>query len=278
MDVGLISGFGGRVRRLTIFAKGNLDVRDTLHALRVGGEVKWNGLNTALRDRQPGVVSRVRHEVLTRSDALLEAGGKVPDSLAARALSLGDFPAEAQFSRALFETDADAVILSIQPDITVGLLRHRREGYAFHPTDWRAWPPEDQAWLWDSFRGGELLDVAASMANFERIVARLRERSDRPILIYNVSAVSAGETIHTHLGAEELLSTRIRRFNLGLIELSQRTGVSIIDVDRIVAAGGAARMKYDTLHLSPEGCRAVAAEVARVLDDLGCLAPAELAS
>ena len=36
--------------RLTIFAKGNLDVRDTLHALRVGGELRWNGVNEITAD------------------------------------------------------------------------------------------------------------------------------------------------------------------------------------------------------------------------------------
>ena len=43
--------------RLTIFAKGNLDVADTLHSLRLGGERAWNGINEVLRSRAPGVVN-----------------------------------------------------------------------------------------------------------------------------------------------------------------------------------------------------------------------------
>src|SRR5262245_57409251 len=111
-------GREGYVRRLTIFAKGNLDVRDTLHALRLADQLVWNGVNEILRARNHGVVARVRHETWTRSDALLDTNATVPQELAERALALGAYPATSQFSRALFETAADAVVLSIQPDLT----------------------------------------------------------------------------------------------------------------------------------------------------------------
>ena len=115
------------------------------------------------------------------------------------------------------------------------------------------------------------LDVAASMRNFADIVSEIRARADVPVLIYNVPAVDPAERIHCHLGLEDTVSVRAQRFNLGLIELSQRTGVSIVDVDGVVARGGAERLKLDALHLTAEGHRLVAAEVVRVLADLGCL-------
>jgi hypothetical protein len=74
---------------------------------------------------------------------------------------------------------------------------------------------------------------------------------------------------------EDALSTRIRRLNLGLIELSQDTGISVIDVDSVVARAGADHVKLDAVHLTAEGCRLVAEEVVRVLDDLGCFSLAE---
>jgi hypothetical protein len=70
---------------------------------------------------------------------------------------------------------------------------------------------------------------------------------------------------------DESLSTRIRRFNLALVELSRETGVSIVDVDRIVACGGAEALKLDATHLTAEGCRAVAEEVLRILRDYGLM-------
>ena len=116
-----------------------------------------------------------------------------------------------------------------------------------------------------------MIDVEDSMANFEEIIRRLRAKGDAPVLIYNVSSIVPGETIHCHQGMEDSLSTRIRRFNLALAELSQRTAVSVIDVDRIVASHGAQSFKFDATHLTAAGCRAVAEEVLRVLDDYGCL-------
>jgi hypothetical protein len=212
----------------------------------------------------------VRHETWTRSDALLAANGDPPAELARLAQLMGAYPPASQFSDALFTADADAYVLSIQPDLNTRLARHTHEGYLFYPEGWRGWPPQDQAWLRDCFVQTPLLDVDASMANSAAIVERLRSRSAAPILVYNASSVTPGDTAHAYEGLDETLSTRIRRFNLALVELSRRTGVSVIDVDRVVARGGADRLKLDALHLSPEGCRLVAEEVVRVLEELGC--------
>jgi hypothetical protein len=260
-----------RVSRLNIFAKGNLDVRDTLHSLRIGDKLAWNGVNVLLRARDPTCLARVRHETWIRSDALIEANGIVPETLRARPLTLGAYQLASQFSNALFEANPDAFVLSIQPDLNTLLLRHRRDGFLFYPNNWRSWPVEHQEWLRASFISAGFIDPAASMANFAGIIGRIRARSAAPILIYNVSSVIPGEQVHDYQGIEEIFSTRIRRFNLALIELSQQTGVSIIDVDKIVARAGADRMKFDAVHLTGDGCRAVAEEVVRVLDDLGCL-------
>ena len=108
------------------------------------------------------------------------------------------------------------------------------------------------------------------MHNLTRIIARLRERSRAPILIYNVSAVVPGDSVHCYEGMGEIFANRIRRFNLGLVELSRQTGISIVDVDTLLARAGADRLKLDTIHLNAEGCRLVAEEVVRILDDLGC--------
>ncbi len=262
------------MRRLTIFAKGNLDVRDTLHSLRVGGQVQWNGINEIVRTRFPGTVVRVRHETSTRSDALLAAGGRIPEALAERGLSLGAHPLVAQFSDAVFTTDADAIVLSVQSEVAFTLARHRRDGYLFHPDHWRAWPDADRRWLRDEFTVEDLLDVATSMRNLEQVVTRLRQHSPAPVVMYNLSSVVPGDTVHCHSGIENGLSTRIRRFNLGVIELSQRTGISVIDVDAVIARAGATETKLDAMHLKALGCRLVAEETVRVLEDLGCFAPA----
>ena len=263
--------------RLTIFAKGNLDVRDTLHALRVGGELRWNGVNEIVRLSHPSTVVRVRHETLTRSDFLLEADGEVPPALAERALELGPYPLASQYGPTLFGTPADAYVLSIQPDIATQLWRHRRDGFLFLAYEWGTWSEGDRRWLHDAFERTGAIEVDASMRNYAAIVERLRSASAAPILVYNVSSVVPGDSVHSHQGLGETLATRIRRFNVALADLSERTGVSIVDVDAIVARAGADRLKLDAFHLNAEGCRLVAQEVVRILEDLGALVPHEAA-
>ena len=261
--------------RLTIFAKGNLNVRDSLHSLRTDGKVLWNGINEIVRARFPQTLVQLRHEVWTRSDALLEADGTVPVGLSNRQLPLNPYSASVQFSRALFETAANVIVLSLQPDLTTPLVRHRRDGYLFFPNNWESWPSEDKLWLRDEFEKLDLLPVDGSMSNLARIIAQIREHSTVPIMIYNVSSVVPGESVHCHEGLADIFSTRIRRFNLGLVELSQQTGISVIDVDSIVARSGADRLKLDAVHLTAEGCRRVAEEVVRVLEDFGCFSRGE---
>jgi lysophospholipase L1-like esterase len=257
--------------RVVIFAKGNVDVKDTLHSLTVGSQHLWNGLNEIVRVRYPGTTIRVRHETWTRSDALLATTGQAPPELAERPLALAAYPLRSQFSHALFEAEADAFILSLQPDITTSLFQHRERGHLFYPNNHEDWPVEDQLWLRQNYIETATLNVEQSMCNFARIVERIRKRTGAPILIYNLSAVIPGEWVHCYEGLGETYSTRIRRFNLALTELSQRTGLSIVDVDRIVSRAGADRVKIDTVHLNADGCRLVAEEVVRILEDLGVL-------
>jgi hypothetical protein len=263
------------LHRLNIFAKGNLDLRDTLYALKSGGETLWNGINGLVRAQFPWQSMRVQHELWTRSDALLQSDGTIPKELAERNLPLEPYMVETQFSQAVFEANADVYVLSLQPDVATSLVRHKRDDYLFYPHEWRRWSEPDRLWLRDNFTKLPLLDVKTSMENLSRIVARIRQRTAAPILVYNLSAVVPGEAIHCHSGLDEIFSTRIRRFNLALVELSRESAISVIDVDGIIARGGADRLKFDAMHLTADGCRLVAEEVVRVLADHGCFTPSE---
>lgn len=266
-------GAAGRanLKRLSLFAKGNLDVRDSLHSLRLGGELRWNGINSLLREQGGNCTIRVRHETAIGSLPLARAAGTVPELFTDRALPLGHYPLATQFSDALFQTPADAYVLSIQADVQIGLVRHRRDGFLFHPPELASWPADERQWLQAEFEPCGLPDPATALSDLAAVVERLRATTAAPILIYNLSSIVPGETVHCHAGMEDIVSTRIKRFNLGLVELSQRSGVSIIDVDRIVAEHGQHALKLDTTHLTEAGCRAVAGEVLRVLDDYGLL-------
>ena len=261
--------------RFVIFAKGNLDLKDSLHSLNIGGELLWNGLNEIVRMRFPGTTIRLRHETWTRSDALLTCAGEVPIQLSGKSLALGAYSLPSQFSRALFETSADVYVLSLQPDVTTSMCSNRVDGHLFYPDNFENWPIEDQLWLRQHYIRAPALDVEQSMRNFERIIELIQSRSDAPILIYNLSAVIPGEWVHSYRGLGEIFSARIRNFNVGLLDISRRTGISIVDVDMIFARSGADRLKIDAVHLTAEGCRLVAEEVVRVLEDLGLFARTE---
>jgi lysophospholipase L1-like esterase len=237
----------------------------------MGGKLVWNGVNEALKADHPACTARMKHETWARSDALLQANGKVPESLARRELHLGSYPAPSQFSPAIFESKANAIILSIQPDVTNQLARHKSEGYWLNASESSQWSAEDKAWLKSDFEFPGLISVAESMANFAAIVEKIREQSEAAILIYNMSPIVPGEMVHCYQGMDESYGTRIRKFNLGLIELSEATGISIIDVESLVARAGADALKLDVIHLTPPGYQLIAEEVVRVLADLGIL-------
>ena len=257
------------MKRLNLFIKGNVDVRDSLHSCRIGGELAWNGINDVLRTSHPDWLARVKHETFTRSDALLQATGQVPEAIRSRSLDLGSQSATSQFSRAVFEAKADVIVFSILGEMGNALVRHRKEDFLFFPTESNKWSTDNREWLKSNFEPTGLIEVAESMANFAVIIDKIREQSDAHILFYNMSSINPGETIHCHRGLGETNSTRIRRFNLALTELSEQTGVSIIDVDSLLARKGADALKVDFMHLTPAGYALIAEEVVRVIEDLG---------
>ena len=263
------------MQRLNLFAKGNLDVHDSLHSLVLDGQVRWNGINVLLRERGSPVTIRLRHETSTGSAAVLQATGTVPSELADLQLPLSPYPLNVQFGRTLFDTVADAYILSIQPDVQVKPGRHRRAGFLFYPQNFADWPEQAKGWLRSDFDPTRRLPVDEAMSNLHAVIRGMRAVHDAPILIYNMSSVMPGETIHCHAGMEDLFSTRIRQFNLALVELSRQTGISIVDVDHLFAWHGASALKFDTTHFTETGCRLVAGEVLRILADCGLLTEGE---
>lgn len=255
--------------RLTVFAKGNSDVADSLFACE-DASARWDGLNEALRDRRSPWRVRTRHETFTRSDALLQAPGDVPQAL--RAITFAwPYGAASQFGTAFFDEPVDAYVLSIQPDVTTKLARHRATGCLFYPGPPSEMSSELRVWLRAECDVSPLLTPEQSCANLNAIVERVRARSQAPILIYNLSSVTPGDRVARYRGFDETLKTRILRFNLALVALSTETGVFIVDVDRIAACAGADRVKLDHVRVNVEGSRLVGAEVVRLLQEAGSL-------
>ena len=249
--------------RLTIFAKGNSDVADSLFYCTDAG-VDWGGINEALREQGSDVRVRLRHETFIRSDALAAAQGKVPPALAQVPFEW-PYTVSDQFGTAIFDNPADAYVLSIQPDITMKLLRHRATGCLFYPGAPQKIAKDLMPWLRAECDMAPLLDPDEALKSWKAVVARIRSRSAAPILFYNLSTVAPGDMVSNYLGMAATLTQRIKAFNLALMDLSAETGVFIVDVDRLAARHGADALKLDAVRLNAKGSRLVAGEVIRIL-------------
>ena len=260
-------------RILQVFAKGNVDVRDSLLWSRVNGVVEWNGMNEVLRARHPGAMAKIKHETCTRLDLipLPEETPLEPPAEVAHRLPSGSHPIARQHRTALFDQPADVVVLSLQSAATNALVRHRRDGWLLLPDDIESWDPESRAYLERECEYAGLADVGVTLRRLEQLILAIEEKLGAQVLVYNLSAVTPGERTHCWLGAEDSIGLRVQRLNLGLAELSGRLGFSVVDVDRLVACAGADRLKIDLFHLTAEGWRLVAEEVVRILYERGCL-------
>ena len=262
----------GTRRSLRIFAKGNVDVRDSLLWSRVNGVLEWNGINEILRERHPGMLAKVKHETCTRLD-LIPLPGETPlepPPEVVRKLPSGAHPIERQRRTALFDAPSDVVVFSLQSAATNALVRHRRDGWLLLPDDLEGWDAEARGFLEAECEYAGLASLESTMERLSQLVAAVEARWGAQVLVYNLSPLTHGERTHCWLGAEDSMGLRVQRFNLALAELSAQLGFSIVDVDRIVACAGADRLKIDLFHLTAEGWRLVAEEVVRILEDRGC--------
>lgn len=257
------------MRRVKLFLKGNSDIYDSLHSCRINQQVVWNGLNQLLQEEQYDFRVQTKHETCNRTDALVVCNGLPPQSLLSRALPLETFSYNAQFSDAIFSANVDAFIFSIQPDVATSLIFNTKEKYLLYPHNLDQWGAENHKWFKAEFKAHPPLTAKRSMDHFRQIIHKIRLQSDAPILIYNLCAAMLGDTMSSHQGFEDCLSTRILRFNLALIDLSIELGIHIVDVNRLLSRSGSDQFKIDTWHINAQGQRIIAKEVAKILSDCG---------
>lgn len=261
-------------KTIRIFAKGNVDVRDSLLWSKVGDVVQWNGLNEVLRARHPNAIARIRHETCTRLD-LIPLPGEIPDrappaELAVR-LPAKSHPIDRQQHTAMFDAPADVVVLSLQSAATNALVRHKRDGWLLLPDEIEGWDAEPRAWLERECEYAGLADIDVVFERLRLLIPAIEERTGAQVLVYNLHPLTPGERTHCWIGAEDSITLRVQRFNLRLAQLSAELGFSIVDVDRVVSSAGADRLKVDLFHLNAEGWRLLAEEVVHILEERGCL-------
>ena len=238
---------------LRLLVKGNRDLSHALLGLR----------------GQPGV--QLRHEPGARADVLLQGHGAVPPELLARLPGAGAW-ISGQLDSRLFAERADAVVLSLEPNVVDTAWRHKQQGYMFSPPHgWEAaWKVEHRQWLVERFAPVPLMSVGEFNNAFRALARGLKERTSSRILVLNCCSVDPADYSFRYGRADpDTRSVRAHRFNLALLGISEQEGISIVDADRILGELGAGRHAAQFLAYSQAASLAIGAEVLRVLEELG---------
>lgn len=116
--------------------------------------------------------------------------------------------------------------------------------------------------------------VAEAVAGVEddlvAVVELIKAKIGAHVLIANVSTVDPNDQTVDYRGLDvEPFVLRAHRVDLLLVDVSHNEGISIIDVDRLVAELGAEGNLEGQARYGPRACEMIAAEVVRVLEDYG---------
>jgi hypothetical protein len=264
---------GGK-ERLGIYINGNDDITDSVLSVSEGGRKIDRGLRDWLQEQYNGAFDvELVHEPSGRSDLLLQQleMESLPRDLAEQGFD--DHLIATQFRSRLWQSqgEIDVVVFSIQPEVAHNLWRHREQGYLFYPPPrWEEeWTPFQKGWLQEQFSPLGLLGVEQFKEIFGRLIREVKGRLGSHIIAYGASSFDPDHHTHNYHGLEDPPALRIDKFNLALMQLSASEGVSIIDVDRIIALLGGARHVNKLFDYSGVACEAVGQEFLRVLADIG---------
>lgn len=102
------------------------------------------------------------------------------------------------------------------------------------------------------------------------LIRRLKQQADAHVTLCNCSSVDLDDNVANYHGQSgDTFSVRVHRFNLALMKLSELEGISIIDVERLVAQLGGEHHVPGRLSYSREAHKAICREFLRVMEDIG---------
>lgn len=107
-------------------------------------------------------------------------------------------------------------------------------------------------------------------SDLSEVVHLIKEKLGSHIIVLNGSSVDPSGKVASYHGLDrEPLELRTHRYNLAVMHVSFQEGISIIDVDRLVAELGAERVVRGFLEYEPQAALAICHELARVVEDYG---------
>lgn len=225
---------GGK-QNLSVFLKGNEDLADSLLAIGEGGQKLARGLRQRVSEAYEGRFDvKTFHERSGPSELLLAPS--LSSSLEHRSLADSEgnpsLMALASPTR-LFQVASDIVVFSLEPEITglVPVERFRQE--------------------------------------FPQLVADIKERLAAHVIVFNCFTFDPDDHTCNYHGAQDTQALRALKLNLALIDISTEEGISIVDVDRILAELGGASNVTEAFRYSPQACELIRDEFLRILQDIG---------
>jgi hypothetical protein len=169
----------------------------------------------------------------------------------------------------------DVTILSTLPDVALPLLSGGDGAFVAHKTLAEQWTLDERTKIAESYQDGGLIELEEAEAAFERVIQDLQGRG-QAVVLCNVFRHVA-EPPQDRANASSLRS-RIRAMNRLVPRLSHRTGCFVMDLDRVLAHEGGAKLGADCFGGGARAKELALEElVAVLLDALPALSSAEVA-
>ena len=109
-----------------------------------------------------------------------------------------------------------------------------------------------------------------------RLIRSLKTATSAHVVVFNGSSIDPGHHVVGYRNVGSTTSEIIRRWNLAILRVSMEQGISIIDVDRLVAEAGATGNVVAALRYSETMKDVICHEFVRVLADIGFFEPRPL--
>lgn len=263
----------GGNRRISVFLKGNEDLADALLAIGEGGQKLAKGLRQRVNEAYEGRFEvEVFQEPSGPSELLLASSSASSSEHYSLAASEGS-PSVMELNppTRLFRHASDVIVFSLEPEITRPLWSHKKTGFRVspHPGWEREWPPDQKQSFSEHYEPQGLVPVERFRQGFARLVAEIKERLAAHIIVFNCFAFDPNDRTRSYFGVQDTPALRALKFNIALIDISTEEGISIVDVDRVLAELGGASHVTEAFRYSPRACELIRDEFFRVLQDIG---------
>lgn len=260
--------------RFGIYAMGGCDVLTTVKA----------GPRLAKSLPGTGCISAIGKAPQARTDVILQTLDPPPPELTADVVERLSLDPE-YFSPRLFEPTfsvphqfglgsfpKNVVVLSMATDVGRTVYRHREHGYLVDPGGW--WLTTDMQsvlsdlsavkWFAATFKKAGRIRIEDSMANYERIVTEVRNRTGAFVVMMNALVVDPGMAAMDYNLASSPNRVRRREFAIAMAELGRKLEFPVLDVDRLAKQEGISG-QADFVHYTMDQKRLIAAELIAIL-------------